>query len=425
MKWLDQRAKRTFIRAADTIKFGSFEMVCPDKTYSFTGADAGSAGMMVFHDERAFGRTAIAGDRGLGEAFMDGDWSSPDLVALLRLALRNHHAFNTLNGSWSWLTRQVAQVSHRLRANTRSGSRRNIAAHYDLGNEFFRLFLDADLVYSSAWFERDDDSLEQAQEQKLDRICRKLRLGPGDHLLEIGTGWGAFAAYAASAYGCRVTTTTISREQHAYAQDRFRRLGPAGSRITLLMEDYRDLTGRFDKIASIEMFEAVGLDHYDDFFAACDRLTAPGGAVLLQTITMNEQDFHTQYRGLADWMQTHVFPGSELACLSEMLRSTGRATTLRPFHVEDMGIHYARTIHEWRARFLAKRDAVRRLGLDERFIRMWDLYLAYCEAAFAERHISDVQILFTRAYHDAPYFGEWTTRSAFLAHAETRRSRNE
>jgi cyclopropane-fatty-acyl-phospholipid synthase len=406
MSWLDRQSKRAFIRAAETIKYGSFEMVCPDRTYAFCGEGPGAAGMMVFHDERAFGRTARAGDRGLGEAFMDGDWSSPDLVALLRLALRNGHAFNTLNGPWSWLTRQVAAVGHKLRANTRRGSRRNIAAHYDLGNDFFRLFLDQDLVYSSGWFDTESDSLEQAQVQKFDRICRKLQLAPHDHLLEIGTGWGAFAAHAATHYGCRVTTTTISREQHAYAKERFAGLGPAGDRITLLLDDYRDLTGRFDKIASIEMFEAVGLDHYDDFFAACDRLTGPTGAVLLQTITMNEQDFHANYRGLTDWMQTHVFPGSELACLSEMLRSIGRVTSFRPFHLEDMGTHYARTLNEWRARFLTHLGTVRRLGLDERFIRMWDLYLAYCEAAFAERHISDVQVLLTRAYHDAPYIGD-------------------
>jgi cyclopropane-fatty-acyl-phospholipid synthase len=406
MSWLDRQCKGAFVRAAETITHGTFELVCPDRSYAFAGAGPGSAAMMVIHDERAFRRAILEGDRGLGESYMAGDWSSPDLVALLRLALRNSHAFNQLNGVWSWLARQTSRASHALRSNTPTGSRRNIAAHYDLGNDFFALFLDPEMLYSSAWFDQESDTLEDAQVQKLDRICRKLRLGPDDHLLEIGTGWGAFAAYAATRFGCRVTTTTISREQHDYARDRFRRLGHAGTRITLLHEDYRALTGRFDKIASIEMFEAVGLEHYDAFFATCDRLTGPTGAVLLQTITMNEQDFHRSYRRMGDWMQQHIFPGSELACLSEVLRSDGRVSSFRPFHLEDMGVHYARTLHEWRARFLARQDAVRRLNRDERFARTWDLYLAFSEAAFAERHISDVQIMLTRAYHDAAYFTE-------------------
>jgi cyclopropane-fatty-acyl-phospholipid synthase len=231
-------------------------------------------------------------------------------------------------------------------------------------------------------------------------------LAPSDHLLEIGTGWGAFAAHAAEHYGCRVTTTTISREQHDYARERFARLGAAGRRITLLCQDYRDLTGRFDKIASIEMFEAVGLRHYDAFFAACDRLTAPDGAVLLQTITVSEQDFQRTYGRAEDWIQRHVFPGSELACLSEVLRSLGRVTTFRPYHLDDLGTHYALTLRHWRQRFFERKDDVRRLGFDDRFIRLWDLYLAFSEAAFAERHISDVQLLLTRAFHDGRYVGD-------------------
>lgn len=417
MTWLDRQCRNAFMRAAETLTHGSLEVVCPNprRSYRFSGAQPGSHGVLIVHDDRAFRRAMLEGDRGLGESYMAGNWSTPDLVALLRVALRNSHAFNRLNGVSSWLARQASRVSHALRSNTPDGSRRNIAAHYDLGNEFFALFLDREMLYSSAWFDQDSDTLEDAQIQKLDRICRKLQLTPDDHLLEIGTGWGGFAAYAATQYGCRVTTTTISREQHDYARDRFRRLGPASAQITLLLEDYRALRGRFDKIASIEMFEAVGLEHYDAFFATCDRLTGPSGAVLLQTITMNEQDFHTSYRRMGDWMQQHVFPGSELACLSEVLRSVGRVTSFRPFHLEDLGVHYARTLHEWRARFLARTDAVRRLMPDEGFARMWDLYLAFSEAAFAERHISDVQIMLTRAYHDAAYFTEPDTPSADIS----------
>jgi cyclopropane-fatty-acyl-phospholipid synthase len=203
-----------------------------------------------------------------------------------------------------------------------------------------------------------------------------------------------------------VTTTTISREQHDYTRERLRALGPAGKRVTLLFEDYRDVRGRFSKIASVEMFEAVGVEHYDDFFAACDRLVTPDGAVLLQTITISEQDFLRTYRRTEDWMQAHVFPGSELASLSEILKSIGRVTGFRLFGLEDMGLHYARTLAIWRERFLDAREAVRTLGFDERFFRLWDLYLAFSQAAFLERHISDVQLLLTRAYHDARYVGD-------------------
>jgi cyclopropane-fatty-acyl-phospholipid synthase len=273
-------------------------------------------------------------------------------------------------------------------------------------------------MYSAAWYENPGDSLETAQIQKLDRICRKLQLGPGDHVLEIGTGWGGFAAFAATRYGCRVTTTTISREQYGYAAERFSQLGAAGDRITLLASDYRALTGRYDKIVSIEMFEAVGLRYYDDFFAACDRLLAPDGTALLQCITMNEQDFPI-YRKTTDWMQTYIFPGSELAAVSEMLASIGRVTSFRPFHLEDMGTHYARTLHEWRARFLANLDGVRRLGMDDRFSRAWDLYLAFCEAAFAERHISCLQLLLTRGYHDRLYFTDAGAREMTAAQPAT------
>jgi cyclopropane-fatty-acyl-phospholipid synthase len=404
--WLDHQARRVFFAAAAQIRHGHLEIVCPDRTYAFGTPGSGPAGMLCVHDERLFRRALTGGDLALGEAFMDGDFSSPDLVALLRVVVRNMSVFAALNGPWSWLGRQAARLAHRARRNTRTGSRRNIAAHYDLGNDFFALFLDREMAYSAAWFESPDDTLEQAQIQKFDRICRKLALTPRDHVLEIGTGWGGFAAYAAQRYGCRITTTTISQQQFDGAHERVAALGDAASRVTLLLEDYRDLKGRFDKLVSIEMFEAVGLEHYDTFFRTCDRLTASDGAALLQLITMNDQDFHGSYRGSADWIQTYIFPGSELGSLSEILRSLGRVTTLRPFHLEDLGWHYARTLHHWRERFLDRREEVVRLGMDTRFLRMWDLYLAYCEAGFAERHISDVQLMLTRPHHNRPYFSD-------------------
>lgn len=409
MSWFDRRARAVFLAAGAHATHGQLELVCPDRSFQIGPPGGSPSAMLVVHDERVFARILAGGEMGLSEAFVDGDWSSPDLVALIRLALRNNSAMQRLNTTTSWVSRQAQRVAHAMRSNTVEGSRKNIAAHYDLGNDFFSLFLDRELMYSSAWYETEQDTLERAQFNKLDRICRKLQLTRDDHVLEIGTGWGGFAAHAATHHGCRVTTTTISREQHAYAAERFSRLGDAGARITLLDDDYRRLTGRFDKIVSIEMFEAVGLAHYDTFFETCDRLLSPSGAALLQLITMNEQDFPV-YRKTTDWMQTYVFPGSELASLSEILRSLGRVTSFRPFHLEDLGTHYARTLHDWRERFLANLDAVRSLGMDDRFVRTWDLYLAFCEAAFAERHISDVQLMLTRGYHDQLYFtdtGAW------------------
>jgi cyclopropane-fatty-acyl-phospholipid synthase len=273
-----------------------------------------------------------------------------------------------------------------------------------LSNDFFRLFLDPGMMYSCAWYESEDDSLEAAQFQKLDRICRKLRLGPEDHVLEIGTGWGGFAAHAARHYGCRLTTTTISERQYQHARERFGSIA-CGDRIRLLQEDYRNLRGSYDKIVSIEMFEAVGLPYYDEFFKTCDRLLQSDGSMLLQTITINEQTFPA-YRRRADFIQKTIFPGSELASVSEVLRSLAKVTNLSLYHAEDIGTHYARTLAEWRKRFHNSLDEVRSLGFDDRFVRMWDYYLAYCEGAFLERHIGDFQLLLTKNHSPRKLFGE-------------------
>ncbi|HXG89752.1 MAG TPA: cyclopropane-fatty-acyl-phospholipid synthase family protein [Vicinamibacterales bacterium] len=297
------------------------------------------------------------------------------------------------------------RVQHRWRDNSRAGSRQNIHQHYDLGNEFFRLFLDTNLLYSCGIFADDDDSLEAAQVNKLRTICQKLDLQPDDQVLEIGTGWGGFALYAATRHGCRVTTTTISTEQHAYTAGLIANAGEAGQRIDLRFEDYRELSGRFDKIVSIEMFEAVGLRHYDDFFGACDRLLAPDGVMLLQTITVDEWRF-ADYRSSPNWISKYIFPGAELASVAEILGALARTTRLSLYHAEQIGTHYARTLHAWRARFQARIDAVRAQGFDEGFIRMWDLYLAYCEAAFLERHIGDVQLLLTKPANHRVLYGE-------------------
>jgi cyclopropane-fatty-acyl-phospholipid synthase len=383
--------KKLFLKTLEGLQGGSMELRCGGEVHQF-GDPAGELhARLDVHEERFFSRAVLGGDVALGESYMDGEWSSPDLVTLVRLGVRNLQRLETANAALSIFSRLADTFCHRRRANTIDGSRRNIHAHYDLSNEFFRLFLDRSMMYSCAWYESDDDSLETAQQQKLDRICRKLELGPGDRVLEIGTGWGSFALHAARHYGCSVTTTTISREQHDFARERFR-----GERIELLFEDYRNLRGRYHKIVSIEMFEAVGYEFYDQFFGACDRLLEPQGAMLIQTITMNDRTFPA-YRRRSDWIQKYIFPGSELASLAGVLESIARATTLLPVDLEDMGLHYARTLAAWRERFWGAEPEVHKLGFDDRFFRMWDYYLAYCGGAFLERHISDVQLVFAKA----------------------------
>lgn len=389
----------------EKIQHGSLELICPESSYVFGEAGSELRASIFIHDERFFSRVLWGGDDAAGDSYVDGDWSSPDPVAVVRLAARNLSQLESGNPILTFASRTFHRARHWMNRNTVEGSSRNIHAHYDLSNDFFRLFLDRNMVYSSAMYRRADDTLEEAQIEKLDRICRKLRLGPDDHVLEIGTGWGAFALYASRNYGCRVTTTTISREQHDAARQLFAGAGEAGNRIKLLLQDYRNLQGSFNKLVSIEMFEAVGLDYYDAFFSTCDRLLSPDGSMVMQAITMNEHRFEA-YRKQSDWIQRRIFPGAQLASIQEILKSLVRSTRLSLYHIEDLGIHYAYTLAEWRRRFHESIGEVRALGFDEPFCRMWDYYLAYCEGAFRERHISDVQVMLTKNSNPAVLWGE-------------------
>jgi cyclopropane-fatty-acyl-phospholipid synthase len=397
--------EKIFLKTLEKLKFGTLELVSGGTRRVFGDGSGELAATVVVERPEFFSKVLFGGEDGAGEAYMTGDWWSPDLVSVIRMASRNLTSLAGGNRVLSGLSRMALKARHKTRGNTVKGSRRNIAEHYDLSNDFFRLFLDERMVYSSAVYETETDSLEDAQVRKLDRICQKLQLTPDDHLLEIGTGWGAFAEHAVRNYGCRVTTTTISQEQFKGAAERFARMGDDTSRIDLLLTDYRALSGQFDKIASIEMFEAVGLDNYDHFFGACERLLKPDGMMAMQAITMNECRFPDYHRS-SDWIQRRIFPGSELASISEILRSLGRVTSMSMTHCEDIGIHYALTLAEWRRRFQAAREGVRRLGFDERFLRMWDYYLAYCEGGFRERYIGDVQLVLGKMHSSRALFGD-------------------
>lgn len=397
--------EKLFLKTLEKLKFGTLELISGGTRRVFGDGSGELAATVVVERPDFFSKVLFGGEDGAGEAYMAGDWWSPDLVSVIRIASRNLTSLAGGNRLLNSVSRIALRARHKTRANTVSGSRRNIAEHYDLSNDFFGLFLDERMVYSSAVYDTEADSLEDAQVRKLDRICQKLQLTPEDHLLEIGTGWGAFAEHAVRNYRCRVTTTTISQEQFKGAAERFARMGDAATRIELVLTDYRALSGQFDKIASIEMFEAVGLDNYDHFFGACERLLKPDGMVAMQAITMNEGRF-PEYHRSSDWIQRRIFPGSELASVSEILRSLGRVTSMSMTHCEDIGIHYALTLAEWRRRFQAAREEVRRLGFDERFMRMWDYYLAYCEGGFRERYIGDVQLVLGKMHSSRALFGD-------------------
>jgi cyclopropane-fatty-acyl-phospholipid synthase len=346
------------------------------------------------HDARFWSELAFGGSIGAGEAYMQGYWSVDDLTALVRILLQNRAVLDGMERGLARLTIPVQKALHWLNRNTRAGSRRNISAHYDLGNDFFRLFLDPTLMYSSAIFEPATLSLEQAQCVRLERICRRLDLGPGDHLLEIGTGWGGMAIHAARQYGCRVTTTTISRQQHELARERIAEAG-LEDRITLLLEDYRDLKGEYDKLVSIEMIEAVGHEFYETYFSQCGRLLKDAGLMLLQAITITDQRYDAARRSV-DFIQRHIFPGSTIPSVTVMLSACTRSSDLRLVHLEDIGPHYATTLRIWRENFQRNLDGVRALGYPEEFIRMWEFYLGYCEGGFAERALGDVHMLFAK-----------------------------
>jgi cyclopropane-fatty-acyl-phospholipid synthase len=346
------------------------------------------------HDPAFYRRVALNGSVGAAEAYMDGLWDCDNLVALVRILVRNRERLDAMERGTARLGAGVMRVLAALRRNTHAGSRRNIAAHYDLGNEFFGLFLDDNLMYSSALFLDPQESLEVASRRKLERICQKLQLSPQTRVIEIGSGWGGFALHAARHYGCHVTTTTISREQYQLARARVG-AGGLSDRVEVLLADYRSLSGRYDRLVSIEMIEAIGHQYLDTYFRKVGELLAPDGMALIQAITIEDYRYAQALRSV-DFIKRHVFPGSFIPSISAMLGAVGRVSDLKLFNLEDIGPSYALTLHAWRERFLQRRDRVRSLGYPERLVRMWDYYLAYCEGGFIERATGDVQMLLTK-----------------------------
>lgn len=398
--WKDRLARKLVLKQLAKLHYGQLTLFDSLGGTQIGEAGAECAAHVTIQHPAFYRRMLSRGSMGAAESYMEGHWTCDDLTALFQIFIRNLQAKPPKSRNESKLKNLADWLVHRLRPNTKAGSRKNIHAHYDLGNDFFSLFLDETMTYSAGIFSSAQSSLLEASKEKIDRICRKLDLKPSDHLLEIGTGWGALAIHAAREYGCRVTTTTISQEQHRFAKSRVEEAG-LENQITLLLEDYRDLQGQYDKLVSIEMIEAVGPQFFDTYFQKCSSLLRPDGLMGLQAITMNDQRFASYVRSV-DFIQRYIFPGGCLPSVTRIMESIAKATDLRVLHLEDIAPHYAQTLRLWRDRFFEQIDAVREQGYPQSFIRMWEYYLCYCEAAFEERYIGTVQMVFAkpRAKHD-------------------------
>ena len=377
-----QQGKITLIQDSNRYEFGRLSTTCRLEA------------VLYVHHPHFYSRAIMGGSIGSAEAYMGGLWSADDLTTVLRIMALNRGIFERLDKGWSKISAPLHDIWHFLRKNTRKGSKKNIVAHYDLGNDFYRLFLDETLTYSCGLFTDEGSSMKDASLAKYDRICRKLELGPADDVVEIGAGWGGFAIYAAQNFGCRVTTTTISDQQFKLAEERIAASGVA-DRIKLVKKDYRDLKGKYSKLVSIEMIEAVGHHYLDTYFKSCSQLLKPDGMMLLQAITITDQVFERHKRSV-DFIKRYIFPGSCIPSIAAITSSIARKTDLRLFHLEDITPHYARTLACWREQFFNNIEDVKALKYSEAFIRMWNFYFSYCEAGFAERYIGDVQMLFTK-----------------------------
>lgn len=391
---IDVWARKTLATKLQSLRDVSIR-ICDRQGELRLGDGKGPEILITIHRFRAYSRILLGGTIGAGESYWDGDWDCSSLTELIRVFVRNRETMNGLDSGLAKLLSPIAKSLHRFRSNDLNQARKNIGAHYDLGNDFFELFLDETWMYSSAYFATPETSLTDAQNEKNDRLCRHLELKPTDHLVEIGTGWGGFAIHAAKHYGCRITTTTISERQFELATERVRDAG-LSDQITIVRQDYRTLQGQYDKLVSIEMIEAVGIQYLDTYFETCSRLLKPGGKMGLQSILIRDQYFEQASKSV-DFIQAHIFPGSAIPSLRRILESTTRKTSFLVERIDDFGEHYARTLELWSKKLTQNRDRITELGYPSSLYRLWQFYFAYCEGGFLEKSITVDQIIFSKS----------------------------
>ena len=396
VRWIDKICRPLLFSRLNKLEFGQVKIVDQWGEHCFGHSDlSGELSVEIkVEDQRFYSDIAFGGTVAAGEAYMQGYWSCDNLTGLVRIMLRNRQVMDQVEGGFSLFKAPILRFVHWLNRNSQAGSRRNIEAHYDLGNEMFELFLDPTMMYSCAYYPNSDTSLNEAATAKLQRICDKLQLSEADHVVEIGTGWGGFAIYAATHYGCKVTTTTISKQQYEVAQQRVIAAG-LQDKVTLLLEDYRDLRGSYDKLVSIKMIEAVGHQYLDTYFAKCSDLLKPNGIMLIQAITIQDQ-FYDQAIKSVDFIQRYIFPGGFIPSVTAISNAVKRSTDVRLFQMEDIGPHYATTLRDWRKNFFNNIEQIKGLGYSEQFIAMWQFYLCYCEGGFLERTLGTSHLVFVK-----------------------------
>lgn len=396
MRWIDKICRPLLFSRLRKIEFGQVKIIdhCGEQLFGNTEESSELTVEISVKDQRFYSDIALGGTVAAGEAYMQGYWSCNNLTGLVRIMLRNRQVMDQVEGGFSLFKAPILRLMHWLNRNSQAGSRRNIEAHYDLGNEMFELFLDPTMMYSCAYYPDSEASLDQAATAKLQRICEKLQLSETDHVVEIGTGWGGFAIYAATHFGCKVTTTTISKQQYEIARQRVIAAG-LEDKVTLLMEDYRDLQGAYDKLVSIEMIEAVGPQYLETYFTKCSTLLKPDGIMLIQAITIQDQ-FYDQAIKSVDFIQRYIFPGGFIPSVTAISNAVKNATDTRLFQMEDIGPHYATTLRDWRKNFFNNIEQIKALGYSDQFIAMWEFYLCYCEGGFLERTLGTSHLVFVK-----------------------------
>ena len=409
------RLLRTIIhKKLDSLDEGCIELIDEHGHHEINAGISKLHARITIHSDRFYRMLALGGALGAGESYIDGDWDTPDLVTLFRILLRNRSVLDNFESGFSLIQKGIEGIKHLGRRNTVLGSRKNIAAHYDLSNEMFELWLDKSLMYSCAFYEKPDDDLDRASINKMERICKKLQLKPTDSVMEIGTGWGGLAIYMAQNYGCKVTTTTVSRQQYDYVKAKLDML-KLSSKVTVLKSDYRKLSGTFDKLVSVEMIEAVGADYLNEYIKTCSRLLKPEGLFLLQAITIQDQLYDAALKEI-DYIKRFIFPGSFIPSIFSILEASKTSSDLKLLSMEDIGLHYAKTLAHWRERFKENKKEIEALGFDKHFYRMWDYYFCYCIGGFLERSIGNAQMIFAKPAYSQDLslsnFWQWDQNSA-------------